>query len=302
GLINSQIDFIELGFLENCNYDKNRSFYPDITVFDDAFKNIGNEHCRNRITLMLRPDRLNIESIKKTSNLLGSIRIAFYYEHLSLALKYAEVSRLYGYNVYFNPIVITHYSKNNLKTLISEINQFNPAGVSIVDTFGSLTINSIHNIYDAFVLLKEDIQIGLHFHENLLHGFSLIYKFIDLFKEKQIIIDGSMYGMGRAPGNVATENIINCFNDDNKYCLDDIMLLINDIIYPLKSKYKWGYSPEYYISAVYNVHRDYAEYLMKKTSDLILIKKIIREISVCLLGSKYEKSIADKYYEKIVNL
>ena len=72
--------------------------------------------------------------------------------------------------------------------------------------------------------------------------------------------------MGRAPGNLPIELIADYLNDyDNKnYDIDYMMDSIQDYIFPLKGSSNWGYTPSYFLSARYNLHRNYAEYYLKK--------------------------------------
>jgi len=302
GLIDSGLHYVEVGFLQNCEFDPNRTFYPQISVFDELISGMGIVGYKKKLTLMLRPDRVNIEAIKQSSEILGSIRIAFYYEYLSEAVKYADVARNYGYNVFFNPIVITHYSANELASLIDAINDVQPSGVSIVDTFGALTVDNVDEIFQSFRAVDNNIKIGLHFHENLLQSLSLIYKAISFFKDREIILDGSVYGMGRAPGNVATELLVSNFDKKSQIFLNEIICLINECIAPLKNKYCWGYSPEYFLSGIYNVHRDYAEFFLDKGFDLKVLQEIFDSLVLNSFGSRFSNEIAQKYYNEFIDI
>ena len=49
--------------------------------------------------------------------------------------------------------------------------------------------------------------IGIHLHENLMKSSALIYHSIEssIEKNRTLILDGSLSGMGRDPGNIPTE-------------------------------------------------------------------------------------------------
>ena len=48
------------------------------------------------------------------------------------------------------------------------------------------------------------------------------------------------------------------------YDIDEMMDAIQDHIAPLKGETAWGYTPAYFLSARYNLHRDYAEHYLDK--------------------------------------
>ena len=55
--------------------------------------------------------------------------------------------------------------------------------------------------------LNEDIAIGFHAHNNLQLAFSNALTFINELKDKrELVIDTSIYGMGRGAGNLPPED------------------------------------------------------------------------------------------------
>lgn len=73
-------------------------------------------------------------------------------------------------------------------------------------------------------------------------------------------------GMGRIPGNLPIELIADYLNDyaDKNYDIDYMMDAIQDYIAPIKGEVHWGYTPAYFLSAKFNLHRNYAEHYLKK--------------------------------------
>jgi 4-hydroxy 2-oxovalerate aldolase len=94
----------------------------------------------------------------------------------------------------------------------------------------------------------------------------LAQNFIDKHLNRPIAVDGSLMGMGRIPGNLPIELIADYANDyiGKIYDLDYLMDAINDYIAPIKGESKWGYTPAYFLSARYNLHRNYSEYYLQK--------------------------------------
>ena len=94
----------------------------------------------------------------------------------------------------------------------------------------------------------------------------LAQQFVDKHLNRPIAIDGSLLGMGRIPGNLPIELIADYLNDytDSTYDIDYLMDAIQEYIEPIKVKSEWGYTPAYFLSARFNLHRNYAEYYLEK--------------------------------------
>ena len=295
-LIRSNADIIEIGFLKNEKYVKNKTIFEFVDQVEEFF---DQNDSNSKISIMIRPDWYDIEKLKP-SNIVDIIRFAFYKEDLELALMQANRARELGYKVFLNPVNVTGYEKNQLEEMLDEISKFSPYGVSIVDTFGSLTEKKLLPILDVFqTKLKDDITIGLHLHENLALSFSLAQKFLELKSEKRnVVIDSSVLGMGRIPGNLPTELLMQHLNDDfeKNYNIQEVLELVSSPISEIKNRISWGYSPEYAFSAFLEIHRSYPEYLI---NDLHLSQdetfSIMKSISEAGYGGKFSKSIVDKF-------
>ena len=127
---------------------------------------------------------------------------------------FIKEARNKGYNVFCNPINIMGYSDQMLLDLFQKVNQIQPYAFSIVDTFGSMMKSDLQRIYSlAEHNLDASIVIGLHLHENLALSYSLAQEFIAMKSaERKSVIDASMLGMGRVPGNLCLELFMDYMN------------------------------------------------------------------------------------------
>ena len=110
-------------------------------------------------------------------------------------------------------------------------------------------------------------------------------------------------GMGRIPGNLPIELIADYMNETLgcHYDIDEMMDAIQDHIAPLKGETAWGYTPAYFLSARYNLHRDYAEHYLDKGD---LTNRDINHILAGFDRSKataYDKDYADRLYREYQN-
>jgi 4-hydroxy 2-oxovalerate aldolase len=91
---------------------------------------------------------------------------------------------------------------------------------------------------------------------------------LELHTDRHIIIDSSVYGIGRGAGNLNTELLAHYINSniEKRYNLVALLELMDDVILPIYKSYSWGFSVSYYLSAILGVHPNYATYLIDKQS------------------------------------
>lgn len=281
GLSDSGIDIAEIGFLKNGEYNPDLSYYPKIEYALDILDGV-NEHTGTEYALMARADEYDIRQLSECCGKISLIRIAFYIDYLDEAVKFAKEISARGYKFTLNLINTPGSSDYDLMRAADYACEIKPYVMTIVDTFGVLMrpeLEHILSIYDKH--LDKGITLGLHAHENLSLAFSLAQYFVNTMNAKRnIAVDGSLMGIGRAPGNLCTELISSWLNQNYRknYNVMKFLQLMQDEIVPMRKKFVWGYSPAYFLSAKYKVHRSYAEYLSGKGFRLDDIDRILSRI------------------------
>lgn len=302
-LIEAQTDFIEVGFLRNCEYNINKTLYNSIT----ELKNIlPLRKGKSKIVMMALHNLYDINKLENNDGTVDLIRVTFHNYDIDEGLEFISKVIAKGYPVSCNPINIMGYSDRELIDLLDKINKIQPTAFSIVDTFGSMMQNDLQRIYSLVEHnLDKSIKIGLHLHENLGLSFSLAQYFISMKAvNRQCIIDGSLYGMGRVPGNLSVELLMEYLNKFKglHYQVDSVYDAINDYIENYRAKEPWGYSIAYALSAKYNLHRNYSEFLLGKgklrTKDVNYILASVEEKK----KSSFDKHYIEGLYEKYQNV
>ena len=281
GLSTSNVDIIELGFLKDASYNENKSLF---TFVSEAEKLVKGEKKGQSYSLMIRPDWYDISQLQKCVGQIKILRFAFHYRDFDLTMLQAKRARELGYSIFLNPVNVLSYAEKDLVMLLGRLNEFSPDFVGIIDTHGSMMRGNLLKIYELFEEnLNKNIGIGLHLHENLSISFALAQEFINNKNgERAVCIDSSILGMGRIPGNLCTELMMNYLNltKSGHYSLESIYDLADNVIGEIKKKIPWGYSPEYAITAFKRMHRTYAEYLRGKAGlSLKDIEAILEKIS-----------------------
>jgi 4-hydroxy 2-oxovalerate aldolase len=178
-------------------------------------------------------------------------------------------------------------------------NELGPYAMYMVDSLGVMRGRDLINLYGRYEkTLNNDIYIGFHSHNNLQLSFSNAQELIECSDERKIIIDSTLMGIGRGAGNLCTELITQQLNEKNggEYDLLPILTTLDEVLYPLQSKYQWGYTIPYYLAATCRCHPNYATYLSNKQTlrvkDMSALLKLVPDDS----KSTYDQKLIDKIY------
>lgn len=268
-LVNAGIDVIEIGFLQNKKGGES-------VVYGDSIEagRHSKEFSSSRFTGFCDNSRYSIDNLDKHSedSAFDYLKISFAKHEWHEALEFVDSAKKKGYIVFANPMDAPSYSFEERKEMIGVINNIKPFCFSIVDTFGSMYLKDLISIFEQIDSeLDRDIRIGLHSHNNLGLSNALAETMIDFAARanRDIVVDASLYGMGRGAGNAATEVIASYLNENygSSYGLDFLFDAIDDYVAPLKTKALWGYDLPMLTCGLLGAHVDNIFHL-KKTAEL----------------------------------
>ena len=296
-LVNSQVDYVEVGFLRNCEYDRDKALFNNCAEIAPV---LPEKRGNTMFSAMALHNKYDIDKLEPyDGKTIDVLRVTFHDYDIEEGLTFIQKAKEKGYKVFCNPINIMGYSDEMLLRLFQKVNQIQPYAFSIVDTFGSMMKSDLQRIYSlAEHNLDQSIVIGLHLHENLALSYSLAQEFLAMkSSERKSVIDGSMMGMGRVPGNLCIELIMDYMNktQGSTYDVNPVLDGIDDHIAQLKQIETWGYNTAYALSAKYNLHRNYAEFLLGKG------RLRAKQINQILASIEEDKKTAydEKYIEAI---
>lgn len=298
-LTKSNIDVVEVGFLRNVE-----EYNPDVTVcnrIEELNKLLPDDAGNTMYSAMAMRSNYDINKLSPyTGSGIEMIRITAHDYDIEDGMDFAREVKAKGYKLSINPINIMGYSDERILWIIKQVNQIQPYQFSIVDTFGSMKRRDLDRIVSLVDNnLDRNIRVALHLHENMSLSCCLAQAFIDKHLNRPVAVDGSLMGMGRIPGNLPIELIADYCNDytGKTYDIDYMMDAIQDYIAPLKGAPEWGYTPAYFLSARFNLHRNYAEHYLKK-GDLTI--RDINHILARFADDKktvFDATYADSVYE-----
>jgi isopropylmalate/homocitrate/citramalate synthase len=296
GLSKAGIDFVETGFLQS-KINGETLVYKNSK---DASKYLPRDKGNTQFLGFCDNSRYSINDLDDyDGSSFKWLRISFGKHEIEDSLKFCEAAQKKGYIVQFNPMDAIGYTEKEWTDLVKRVNVIKPGSLSIVDTFGAMHLSDLINIFERTdAILDRTIKIGLHSHDNLGLSNALAETMIALAdkSDRDVIVDGSLFGMGRGAGNASTELLADLLN--RKYGMNyNIPLLLETIdkyIMPLREKIHWGYDLPMFICGTKRAHVDNVYHLRKKEnctiSDMYGIISSMSPSDRTRYGNNYSKS------------
>ena len=299
----TNIECVEIGFIKGDTYDENKSVFPDF----DSVKNVLKNKSPNLkyfamydLSAPVPLDRFD----KYDNKTIDGVRVIFKKDKIKEGYEAVKKFVELGYLVSVNFVNTDLYGDEELIKAISDFNNLHPFSMAIVDTFGAMKNNKFLHLVSIFDKhLNNDIILTYHAHNNLQQAYQNATSFVDLKLNRDIMIDASVFGMGRGAGNLNIELFAEYMNDkyNKNYHIVPMLEIMDQYLQGIYKTKFWGYSLPLYISATLNVHPNYAIYLAEKDT---LTEKAMYDIMKSMTFDdkiKYKKDVAEKYYLDYMN-
>lgn len=299
-LVSAEVDIIEVGFLnESREYDVNRSIFPDAESVNRTYR--GLRKGNSMIVGMIDYGTCGVGRLLLASeSFMDGIRVIFKKEKKEGAIVFCKQIKDLGYKVFVQAVSITSYNDDELMELIDLVNDLEPYAFSLVDTYGLLHKSQLMHYFDfANQHMKTDIGLGYHSHNNFQLAYANCIEVMELPPlARNVIIDGTLYGMGKSAGNAPLELLATYMNDNlgKHYHCSQLLEAIDVTMLELHKQIPWGYSFKFFLSASKDCHPNYVTYLMDKKK---LSVKSINEILDKLEKSKkllYDQNYVEQLY------
>ncbi|MCM1121593.1 MAG: aldolase catalytic domain-containing protein [Eubacterium sp.] len=299
-LVSAGLDIIEIGFIDEARrYDANRTIFPDAASVNRTYKGLSKGS--SMIVGMIDYGTCGIDKmIPAAESFMDGIRIIFKKEKKEGAIAFCRQVKELGYKVFAQAVSITSYDDAELMDLLGLVNDLEPYAFSLVDTYGLLHKNRLMHYFE-FVNqhMKTTIGLGYHSHNNFQLAYANCIEVMELSDvERAVVIDGTLYGMGKSAGNAPLELLAAYMNDNlgKHYHCSQLLEAIDVTMLELYKQIPWGYSFKFFLSASKDCHPNYVTYLMDKKK---LSVKSINEILDKLEDGKkllYDRDYAERLY------
>jgi len=191
------------------------------------------------------------------------VRVATYVKDMDKAIEMARKCHDLGYETTVNIMAISKEIEPDLVEALDQLAKCPVDVVYVVDSFGALYCEQIEYLVNLYRQhLPEGVEIGVHCHNNQQLAFS---NTIEGIIHNANYLDGSLYGIGRGPGNCPLELLVG-FLKNPKFKLSPILKVIEEQMLPMQKDIEWGYIIPYMITGILNEHPR-AGIAMRKTKD-----------------------------------
>ncbi|MFO0748170.1 MAG: hypothetical protein U1F43_21300 [Myxococcota bacterium] len=193
---------------------------------------------------------------------VGLVRVATGPGHVATALDALARLHALGYRTSINLMAWPTLAPDTRAAILAEV--MGHAAVDVVylaDSYGSLYPDEVAAL--AAPLAAGPKPWGIHLHDNLTLAFA---NALAARAAGASWIDGSVLGMGRGAGNLASElwlQHVAAREGLVRYRAGPLHELVGKAMQPLRARYGWGSSPPYALSAQLGMHPMYAQELLE---------------------------------------
>lgn len=303
GLIKARIDCIEIGFFQNEGFEEGKTVYLNSA---DAKRFVPKDKEGCLFTVLADCSRYSVSNLDECDGTsIDAVRECFFKSERKEAIENCKVIKEKGYKCFVQPVDILGYTDAELIEFLQEINKIEPYCLSIVDTFGSMYQDDLHRIFEIINHnLIPTCKVGFHSHNNMQMSNALSQEFVKMtYGRREVVVDGTISGMGRGAGNTPTELIAQYLVSQRgyNYDIDAILDMIDDYMDNIRTRCSWGYSTPYFIAGCYGAHVNNIAYLTKKNSIRSKdIRYILNKIGA-IPRKRYDYDLLEKTYLEYIS-
>ncbi|NBO80677.1 MAG: hypothetical protein EBV42_05420 [Actinobacteria bacterium] len=280
----AQIDIVELGFrtLQSNHYLGATAYTSDSFIERlQPSDNLSLAVMLNAKEILAAADAkvaMRSNFARRSSSRVGLVRIAAnLHEVAGLGTAIDELHEL-GYEIALNLMQISEVPLETITEFGRQAAAFGASYGYIADSFGSLRPRDIAPIMQA---LGEGFgnNIGCHLHDNMSYALTNTMEAVDA---GAVIVDATVQGMGRGPGNVRTEYVVMelARRGQSHAKVGPLVNLVERDFAEMKRNYGWGSNLYYFQSANLAVHPTYVMELTKddrySPSEIVLWRMDLR--------------------------
>lgn len=255
------VDFVEIGFRGTEKYFNKGKYGLWRFSPEEDIRRITNNIKGARLALMADYGKIELDDFcDAKESVVELVRIAVNKNNLKDAIVLLEQIKNKGYKVSLNIMGYANYSQAERSNLIGLIKASFMDYVYVADSYGSLFPDQIEPLFEPLLNIP-DINVGFHSHNSLQMAFA---NTLEAIRCGVRIVDSTIYGMGRAAGNLPTEIIIAFLERAKKDKYNSIPLLniIDRYFIAMQKEHPWGYQLPYMLSGMFKCHPNYAKTLV----------------------------------------
>jgi 4-hydroxy 2-oxovalerate aldolase len=246
------IDYMEMG------YRSSRELFPpaeygDWKYCDDEKISQVIEGIESDIKISVMVDSYRVKEqqfIPADESPIDMFRSATYVKYIDSAIELINRCHDLGYETTCNIMAISREIEPDIIEALDQLAKTPVDVVYVVDSFGALYCEQIEYLVKLYQEHLPGKTIGIHCHNNqqLAYGNT-----IEGIIHGANYIDGSVYGIGRGPGNCCLELIMG-FLKNPKFDIRPVLKVIQQYMIPMREEIEWGYIIPYMVTGILNEH------------------------------------------------
>lgn len=264
-LKDSKSDIVEIGSIEISENDK--TGFGIFKSVEELSNEVPKRHSKDQMFVGLyRGPDTPIESISNWNpRLVDGLRVIIRYSEMEKSLDFCEALANKGFKVFVQPMLTMRYTEDEIRYVIERTNKMGAYACYFVDSYGYMSEDDVQRLFNMYnMLLNPNIKIGFHAHNNMNLAYSNVLSFINYSKEREIIIDSCVLGMGQGAGNLQTELISFYLNKFGKKYNYNSILEVCEVLEPYYGQNAWGYSVDRLLPALLKTAYKYSIVFRKK--------------------------------------
>ncbi len=298
-LVLSNVELIECGYLS-----QSKGGDPEVAQFAsfaDLARCLPEKRPGQRYAVMINFGDYGIDAIPPADADSPVLRVCFHKKDRDAAVAYCGRLVEKGHTVFLQPMAILNYDDAEFTALIRAANGIRVACFYIVDSFGVMETNDLLRLLLlADHNLAPDITLGYHSHNNLQQAYGNAKSFVERHMARDIVVDASVFGIGRGAGNLNMELFADFLNKcyGKSYEIAAFLDIMDEHLLPIYREHFWGYSLPFYFSAKNNCHPNYALFFSRKNT---LSNKSLDQLLSSLpddVKAVYSEELAEQSYRR----
>jgi len=198
----------------------------------------------------------------KDESVVELIRIAVPRDKVRQAIEQAGQLKAKGYKISLQLMGFATYTQTERQELRHVLADAPLDFVYVADSYGSTFPDQIEPFLETLKSI-DGLCLGFHPHNQLQMAFANALEAIRCGVD---IVDGSIYGIGRAAGNLPLETLVAYLQTKrpDRFNVLPLLDIIDRYFLTQQQKTPWGYQLPYMLSGMFNVHPNYAKDLIAR--------------------------------------
>jgi len=293
------VDYFEVGFIKLCDYVQDKIQFSEMSQITNLFK-----PTKQKLSLIVEVGYGYPVSAfpEHSENTVDLVRVIMWKRMLKEGLEYCRQLKQKGYEVSVQATRTEQYTLGEFADVCKMFSEIHPDALYIVDTFGLLTKEKLMGYASvADEHLAPGIRLGYHAHNNMQQAFSNAVAFIEHPWKHSIMLDASVYGMGRGAGNLCLELLLQYMNEKQggMYDVTPLYEIMDKYLMPFYEKSPWGYSMPYQLSAINGRNPSYVGYMLKQGLSIPKIAKVYQMMKEKGIGITYDEEMCNELINEI---